>query len=787
MRAFERLLAPYFEMKARKDYFSIASKSAYVPSQADFFVIAKQWARLSDSFKAQYTRSMQIPDFMKYYVSPGGHFEIYYAIAGMDSANSDTVSAIDTFGFNSSNWRVRTAGSNGIPDYIDELAWAFDSAWSMEIDNFGFLKPLPYVSTRQTSERFKVITLDMDRHYATSGSKYYGQTNPIPGSSSAEAVGIQSYIELRNQWADWDDSIYRNHPERGIRVTAVHEFFHAIQYAMTRQASGFNTEYLDDFPLCWLEGSASLMENIGFDSVDDYIQYSGSFFENPTSTILNNDYGYTMVLLTMFLYERLDRQPSIEFIKRMFFNNYRAYIDFFANLESTAKTFNTTWPEIYGNFFTQSYYTGTRSRSDRFVHDAPLLPQWSAAIDSIDQGYSIKKNVPASGMKTFLPPQKIFPLDNGRLLFLGDSASVGSAALLWNVHCILHAHGDTSHTMDSIFSLPVLASGTSIAAMADWSRFDSAIIIVSNAGREKSHSASLVFEPCPVALHAGDSATYYGAHSAALSEHSSVSVTVKTRAEAACSVSLRSASASGVQLAAASRKGLVPINVFYSIGFPASWMAVSEMKLEIAEEALSIKPFENKDGITSEAFAIFMWDNDNGRWTKAGAGGIQSLGDIYRWQSPIAVPGLYGILGQGTAPDSGRDYKIIAFPNPVRRYSEIRFCANGKALMQLIMYSMNGSLVYRQETASPVDTMKWSLVNTTSFKNDSLSPYSLPAFSRSSMMIFFILSITGMVFLGFLPISSPIAAGMICQETPYLSLIHPHCSASGTAERFFQK
>jgi hypothetical protein len=410
----------------------------------------------------------------------------------------------------------------------------------------------------------------------------------------------------------------------------------------------------------------------------------------------------------MFLYERLTERPSIAFVKRVFFNNYRAYVDFFANLDSTAKSMGSVWPKIFGDFSAQSYFTGNRSRPDLFIRDAPLLPQWPAGIDSVDRGYSIKKNVPPTGMAIFVPPLKDFPINGGRLSFIGDSA--GSAKPFWNVQCILHASARSGHAQDSIFSIAVSASGTGVATVSDWSRFDGAVIVASNAAEEQNRGAALVLEPCPVTLRAGDSVTYRGSPAAPLSGHSSVSVTVKARGEAACSVSIKSGSAGAAQLAKASRKGLVPIGVFYSIGFPSTWAAVTDMHLAITEETLSVVPFENEQGITSSAFAIYLWDADSGQWTKAG--GVEAAEGLYRWRRPIATPGLYGVFGQGMAPDSVRDYKILAFPNPVRRRGEIKFCADGKALMELLMYSVSGNLVYRRGTAQPVDTLKWSLVNT---------------------------------------------------------------------------
>jgi hypothetical protein len=706
LRSFENRLTPFFEIKAKKNRSPSDYKKVYTPSQGDLFLIARHWSRLSNSFKMLYTRAAQIPDFMKYYISPGGHFEIYYATSGMDSTNKiDTVNSADSYGFGPLNWRERSNSPNGVPDYIDEVAWAFDSTWSMEIDGFGFVKPLPYVPPGHTSDRFKVITIDMDYHETLDG--YYGITNPIPDPAGIP-VGLRSYIELRNQWVGWDDPDYGLYPERGVRVTAAHEFFHAIQYAMVRQESGSDSTYkLDDFPLCWLEGSAALMENIAFDYIDDYVQYSEFFFDDPTTTILNSrdPYTYTTVLLAMFLYERLEAQPSISFIKKLFFNNYNKYIDFFANLDSTSKSFSRIWPDILGDFFTQSYYTGKRTRPDYFINDAQLFKEWTFPADSLDPGYSINKEVSIHGMRVFSLTKNKTPFNDGFLSVIGDSAL--PAAPFWSVHGILQSGGENK---DSVFSWPVSSSGTGTTGMTNWSRFGGALVVVSNAQEDKAHHASLVFEPCPITIAAMDSAMIVGAPVKPLSSSSSVSVNVKARSDLACSLSIGSASPSKLQTAKATQEGLFPIGVFYSIGFPLSWPTKAGIRLTIIENSDACISLENQYGVSSAAFAIFQWDENSDEWTKSGT--VAASATTYQWNANLNKPGMYGVFGKAPQLDSLNRPVIAAYPNPVRKGSAILFRSEGKVLMQLLVYSMNGALLYRRDAINPVDTLSWDLTNT---------------------------------------------------------------------------
>jgi len=369
LRAFEQQLLPYFEAKANG--LLSDTLAAYTPSQGDLFFIARYWKRLSSSFMTTYLKALDIPSTYSVYISPGGNFEIYYTTSGVNA-----VSAVDTFGYSSTNWRTKVHAGNNIPDYVDMVAWAMDSTWSMEITRFGFNKPRPFIDATHTSARYKIVLADN-----VVGTGGYGVTYPTALDSGSITL-YRSLIYLRNEWNDskyWTDTTqqpymnYVKYPDRAVNVTAAHEFFHGVQYAMSPNQT------LDNFPLSWLEGTAVLMESLGFDTVRDYIQYCHSYFSDPTSTIFNNDEQicYSTGLLGKYLYEKSLDTPSIAFVKKIFFNNYSSGTAFQHNLEITSQSFGKRWQDILGSFYTTSYFTGTRAKTGFFLKDAPLLDMWS--------------------------------------------------------------------------------------------------------------------------------------------------------------------------------------------------------------------------------------------------------------------------------------------------------------------------------------------------------------------------------------------------------------------------
>ncbi len=134
--ALENRLRPYLE---RRINHSPATAQNQL-NESDLFLLAKLWNSLSPEFRQLYQEATQIPSGDTYYVSPSGHFEVYYTTKG-----ADRISATDNYGFGAAgNWRTKNNQPNGVPDYVDEVAWDLDSAWSMEIGQFNYIQPIPY-------------------------------------------------------------------------------------------------------------------------------------------------------------------------------------------------------------------------------------------------------------------------------------------------------------------------------------------------------------------------------------------------------------------------------------------------------------------------------------------------------------------------------------------------------------------------------------------------------------------------------------------------------------------
>jgi len=498
IQAFEARLRPYLQSRRRGARSVNALPASQLPREDDFLALAAVWSKLDPSFLALYQAAVS-PNSQGYdsCLSPGGHYVIYYT-TNPDSA--DAVDPTDTIGFgpDSSNWRTKTSGPNHIPDYIDQVAFSCDSAWSMEVNRFGFHQPASMSSNGGASSRYHFFATE-------TGEGYYGQTfpdAPFPGS----AIGFFAHCEVRGNWTDpiWDiggsDSTlnYNIHPENAAHVTCVHENFHGIQFSMLWNQQGVNNPF-DYFPLGWIEGTAVMMEHLGFDDIKDYLQYATAFFSAPDSMPFlvddNENILYSNSLLTIFLFEKAPASPRIDFPKTIFYNNYNYTngIPFDTNLRATSgdSTFNTTWVGLLNRFHTGSYFTGIRADTSRFDLDAALMPWWAVTPDSSAASYSITKTVYPYAMQTFdYKPNTAGPFDTLTINLACTDSAATVPTPRWAASCIVRGSG----LPDSVITLPFDTFGNASCVITGFRARNEVLVIPTNGDPESDGFAAVSFK-----------------------------------------------------------------------------------------------------------------------------------------------------------------------------------------------------------------------------------------------------------------------------------------------------
>jgi hypothetical protein len=151
--------------------------------------------------------------------------------------------------------KVPSADSDGdgVPDYVEDTLATFETVWGTEVDTLGYRAPRDDSSVAHDGGNGELDVYLQD--LATKTTALYGYCSP-----DTEEVTTSGYCVLENDYAE---GYFVNHtPKENLRVTAAHEFFHAVQFAY----NAWQDEWL-------MEGTAAWMEDEVYDDINDNRQY----------------------------------------------------------------------------------------------------------------------------------------------------------------------------------------------------------------------------------------------------------------------------------------------------------------------------------------------------------------------------------------------------------------------------------------------------------------------------------------------------------------------------------
>lgn len=157
--------------------------------------------------------------------------------------------------------------------FLDSAEAILDHCWAFEVDSLGYIPPIP-----AGDGYIHVYLMDLPT--------LYGYTDPVASSGT----GLNADLVLDN---DYYNQAHATRGINGLRVTAAHEFFHLIHFAMR----------LNPFHLYFYEWSSTWMEEQVYPQINDYLYYLPSFYSTPESSIRTfngvREYATSILLLTV--------------------------------------------------------------------------------------------------------------------------------------------------------------------------------------------------------------------------------------------------------------------------------------------------------------------------------------------------------------------------------------------------------------------------------------------------------------------------------------------------------
>lgn len=325
--------------------------------------LATQWPRLSKNTQQAFAHVFQRPSMTDSIVSPGGRFLVHY-----DTRGQHAVAPVD-------------ADGNGVPDYVQEVAATFDATWTLQIDHLGYRVPLD-----DGDGRFDVYIQQL----GTRG--VYGQTWPekLPDSVTA------AYLTVDNNYTD---RIYATRGLDGLHVTVAHEFFHAVQFA-------YNARKLS----WWHEATATWMEDVAYDDVNDYFQYTRFVLESPAVSLdwqpsLADGHQYGACVYVHYLDQTFGRRTVRQTWEGLGKRNSTVY---------DIRTLDPVMPaggfsETLAGYVISNYFTGTRFREG--FYEEGVFYQPAAAVRTV--ALTVSDQASGSGTVDHLASEYIQVLTKG--------------------------------------------------------------------------------------------------------------------------------------------------------------------------------------------------------------------------------------------------------------------------------------------------------------------------------------------------------------------------------------
>ena len=288
--------------------------------------------------QSQIKKILARPERQKSIVSPAGIFRIHY----------------DTTGFDAPNYFIGM--ENAIQLSVDSVAIAFDSAYSFEVNYLGF-NPPPTDDGEGGDNLYDIYISYLG---------YYGVTEWELNNAGQN----KSFIQIDSRMNFFTNGI------AAARVTAAHEFHHAIQVGSYSENIGGNAYYF--------ELTSTAMEEFVFDEVNDYYGYLEGYFNNADRRFTFYDGsgsggGYDRAIWNIFLKEKFEQDEDnptkgFDIIKRTWELMRNDQNSALKSISLALSEIGLSLKNTFAEFSQWAYFTGYRTKSGKYFTEAADYP-----------------------------------------------------------------------------------------------------------------------------------------------------------------------------------------------------------------------------------------------------------------------------------------------------------------------------------------------------------------------------------------------------------------------------
>lgn len=321
------------------------------------FDINRRWSELPLQARTAIGEILQRPFAQKSRLSPSGKFRIRYDTTGAHQP-------------------AMLSGGSPLPntyeEYVDSVASVFDQVLTQEIVNLGFGQPPSDGGNGGFGAEYDVYLKDMPA-FGLPGTFGYTDWN---GEAQVEAGNRERYASFIVMENDFQG--YRTPGLAGMRVTAAHEFHHAIQigaYGIWKTIANSDF-YFYELTSTWLEDAL-------FTDVNDYLFDLQQFFQQyrdgqgvsyPFTEFTSGRRGYERAVWAHFLVRRFSAD-----IMRQIWEEIRMRPVLWAQNVVLQRS-GSSLASAFGEFTVWNFYTGDRADTIRYYPEGRRYPRFAPNI-----------------------------------------------------------------------------------------------------------------------------------------------------------------------------------------------------------------------------------------------------------------------------------------------------------------------------------------------------------------------------------------------------------------------
>lgn len=284
----------------------------------------KNWDKLTPQAKSLFSIYTVRPTLVSEQIGCSTNFCFHYTLSG-----ADAVPSLD-------------ANSNGFPDYVEQMAGVFENVWTQYQTRNYTMPPLDGTAGGSTKYDVYISNLGSGRYGSVSAENLIGN-NP-QSLSLIEVDAYTSFMKMNNNYS-WATPIT---PDNAIKVTAAHEFFHAVQFGTTSS----NTNFISEATATWSEDEI-------YPGIDDNFQYLSSTFTTPDialnynrSSFDGNGAAYDGHWYGAWIFFRYLSEKTNPDIIRQIYTNTITYYEIPAIDNALTSSYSSNFNTIFKNYLT---------------------------------------------------------------------------------------------------------------------------------------------------------------------------------------------------------------------------------------------------------------------------------------------------------------------------------------------------------------------------------------------------------------------------------------------------